>query len=216
MEKKKTKKRKELTKNKINPAHEIFIREYVDNLGNGVQAYMKAFPKASYETARRKASLLMSKGDIMEAIRKQYDKYFDGMDSKLEKTKTYRLIHSIGTTEISEVLDMEDGIFEVKKLSQIPPSAKHAIKTIKRIRKDTAYGMDEHYEIQMHDKLQALIVRAKMQKLLDSKEDAPELKITIQTAIRPDHRPDQENKKVKQGDKNANLLPSLLETVSIK
>ena len=50
-----------------------FISEYIKNGGNATEAYLKAYPEASKETARRNGSRLLTYTDILEEIKNRYD-----------------------------------------------------------------------------------------------------------------------------------------------
>ena len=58
----------------MNNATKIFCQEYVKNGNNGTQAYMKAHPKCTEETARRNASKLLTKTDVQQYIEKLQNK----------------------------------------------------------------------------------------------------------------------------------------------
>lgn len=58
----------------LNNKQKIFCREYVKNGNNGTQAYMKAYPNCSEETARRNASKLLTNTDIQNYIKELQDK----------------------------------------------------------------------------------------------------------------------------------------------
>lgn len=52
----------------MNNQRKEFCREYVKNGSNGTQAYLKAYPKSKSDTARKKASHLLTIVDIKEYI----------------------------------------------------------------------------------------------------------------------------------------------------
>jgi phage terminase small subunit len=53
----------------VTRAQQKFVNFYIENdFRNATNAYMKAYPKASYETARRNASILLTKTDIQEYL----------------------------------------------------------------------------------------------------------------------------------------------------
>ena len=58
----------------LNNKQKIFCREYVKNGSNGTQAYMKAYPDASEETARINASKLLTNTNIQNYIKELQDK----------------------------------------------------------------------------------------------------------------------------------------------
>jgi len=52
-----------------------FVRYYlVECRGNGVQAYLKVFPNAQYQSAKASASRLLKKPSVIEAMRKKLEK----------------------------------------------------------------------------------------------------------------------------------------------
>jgi phage terminase small subunit len=62
---------------RLNDNHELFIKEWLANGRNGVQAYMKAYPNANYNTANRNASDLLKdplvRARIDELTKARYD-----------------------------------------------------------------------------------------------------------------------------------------------
>ena len=57
-------------------AHESwFVRYYlVECRRNGVQAYLKVFPNAQYQSAKASASRLLKKQSVIDAMRKKLEK----------------------------------------------------------------------------------------------------------------------------------------------
>lgn len=53
---------------KLNDKHNVFIETYLINGYNGIDAYLIAYPKASYDTARANSTKLLAKTDIKEII----------------------------------------------------------------------------------------------------------------------------------------------------
>lgn len=52
-----------------NPKHELFAIALIKHKGNQTKAYLETYPDASPESARRSASLLMSKVDVRGRVR---------------------------------------------------------------------------------------------------------------------------------------------------
>jgi len=52
----------------INSRHKLFIEEYLINGFNGLKAYQKVYPDASYETAQKNSSKLLTNTDIKQYI----------------------------------------------------------------------------------------------------------------------------------------------------
>lgn len=178
----------------LNEKQKEFVYNYVKNLGNGTRAYLEAYPNSSYDAATVSAIRLLANDRIKEAIQEYYKKIWKEKDSELEKTKTYQLIHSIGESDISDVIDLEDGTLTVKNLKDIPVSARHAIQSIKRVERTTKEGIDVNLEVKMHPKLQALELRAKLQKMIEDKAELTGELIVI-PAVRPDRKKEKEIEK---------------------
>jgi hypothetical protein len=177
---------------KLSPIHQLFVRAYIDNGGKATRAYLSVYPNVSrYETAAISATRLMKKSDIKQAITDIYKRIWAEKDSELEKSKTYKAIHSIGDSDISDVVDLEGGTLVVKDLSEIPAEARGAIQSIEYDEKQSKYGLSKNIKVKLHPKLQALELRAKIQKMITDKVEI-EGDIIIKPARRPDGEDDEE------------------------
>jgi phage terminase small subunit len=174
---------KKIIKDKIPAEHKKFVVEYVACAGNGTEAYLKVFPKAKRTTATVEASKLLTKPNILEAIELEYGKYFKEKDKEIAKSKTYQLINFCGDVDVAEIFDNE---YEVKPLNEIPIPIRRAIQSIKKTEKTTQYGVDRTVEVNLVNKLSALELRAKLQKMLDNKLEVGDITITVIPAIVPD------------------------------
>lgn len=189
--KKKKEKKEKTAFEKLSDKHRLFVINYVANLYNGTRAYMATYPKAKYNTARTKAAVLVAKGSIKQAVQEISDKQFADIMTDLEKNITYQLIKAIGDATIDNVVDLKGGTLKVKDLEEIPVEAIHAIQAIEQDEKETGQGgYSKNLKVKMHSKLQALKIRAEIQKLIDPKAEAQPLEITIIPAQRPDRSED--------------------------
>lgn len=182
------KKKKEKEKSafeSLAPKHQLFVKQYIICNGKGGPAYRQVYTVKDIFTASVNANRLLKNAKIKQAIDDEYKKIFKDKDSEIEKSKTYKLLHSISDTDIDEVIDLENGTLTVKDLSEIPRSAIPAIQSIKRHKKETAYGTDDMLEIKMHDKLKAIELRAKLQGMLE-KDVMGSVEIIVRPAVRPD------------------------------
>lgn len=178
--------RKKKVKDKeLSDKHKLFIENYVKNYGNGTRAYMDTYPNAKYNTARVKASMLVTKVNIKKAIDKAFHEVYKDIQTETEKTKTYQLIHAVGNSTIADVVDLEKGTLKVKDLSEISLDGLHSIQAIEMDEKDSEKGYSKNLKVKLHPKLKALEMRAKVQKLIDPDEDKKKLEITIIPAERP-------------------------------
>jgi len=187
------KKKKKETKEKtafesLAPKHQLFVKQYIICNGKGGPAYRQIYTVKDIFTASVNANRLLKNAKIKQAIDDEYKKIFKDKDSEIEQSKTYKLIHSISDADIDEVIDLEDGTLKVKNISEIPRSAIPAIQSIKRHKKETAYGTDDTLEIKMHDKIKALELRAKLQGMLQDK-----MELTGEIVVSPAKRPDKKS-----------------------
>lgn len=165
----------------------LFAKEYVANMGNGTKAYLSVYPNAKIGTAATQASRMLNDPKIKALIENEYKRVFKDKDDEIERSKTYKMIHSIGNTNIAEVIDLEGGTLRVKDLSEIPESAQHAIESVKRRYKETKYGPEEYLEVKLFDKIKALELRAKLQGMLQDKTELTG-EIIVKKAVRPDKK----------------------------
>jgi hypothetical protein len=167
--------------------HRLFVKEYVANFSNGTVAYKKVYPHVKDSTAKVQASKLLTKTNVQAWIKEEYERIWKDKDSELEKSKTYAMIHALGDSEISEVVDLETGTLKVKDFSEIPLKARQAIQSIKFKTRTTQYGEDSELEVKMHSKQAALDLRAKIQGMIQDKVD-----ITGEIVITPAEKPEEE------------------------
>lgn len=166
----------------LKPEHHEFVRSYVANGGNGTQAYLSAYPRCKYDTARANAPKLLALTCISEALEIEYSKYWKDKNKDIEKSKTYQLIHHCGDVDVADIFNNE---YNLKPLNEIPKTARLAIQSIKRTTKTTKFGVDETIEVTLVPKLQALELRAKIQKMIETKIDMAPMEIVILPAERP-------------------------------
>jgi hypothetical protein len=169
---------------KLNPKHQQFIKEYINCGGNAVQAYMKVYPKAQYETAKVNASKLLTITNLIQAIDDEYKKIWPEKDTDIEKSKTYQMIYLLGNSNIADIIDIKNGRLRVKDFKDIPSSALQAIQSIECDERETPNGIHRSIKIKMYSKIQSLELRAKIQRLIDNKIEAP-IEIEIKRAVRP-------------------------------
>jgi hypothetical protein len=190
MGKKKTEKGTEKSAfDKLSDRHKLFVKNYIKNFGNQTRAYMDTYPNASYNAAKSKATLLVTKDNIKQAIKEEYKEIYKEIQTETEKSKTYNLIKTLGDINIADIIDIENGTLEVKNLEDIPMESQHAIASIESITKQTKHGSEKMLKVKMHPKLQALKMRAEIQKLIDPKSENTQLEIVVKPAQRPDRKP---------------------------
>jgi phage terminase small subunit len=170
--------------------HRLFAKEYVINFSNGMVAYKKVYPKVKDSTAKVQASKLLTKPNVQTWIKEEYERIWKDKDTELERSKTYSMIHALGESEISEVVDLETGTLKVKDFSEIPLKARQAIQSIKFKTKTNQYGTDEELEVKMHSKQAALELRAKIQQMIQEK-----VEMTGEIVIKPAEKPDNDGSK---------------------
>ena len=87
------------TKSKLSKAQKIFADEYLIDL-NATQSYLKAYPEATYNTARTEGSKLLANPNIKAYIDEQMAKKQD--DRIMKQDEILRLLTSIARGEQTE------------------------------------------------------------------------------------------------------------------
>lgn len=165
--------------------YRFFAKEYVANFSNGKIAYQIISPNVSDNVAMSSASRLLRNVKVQQFINEEYARIWKDKDTEIEKSKTYKMIHALGESEISEVVDLETGTLKVKNFSEIPLKARQAIQSIKFKTRTTQYGEDSELEVKMHSKQAALDLRAKIQGMIQDKVD-----ISGEIVITPAEKPE--------------------------
>ena len=186
------KKKKQTAFDKLSDKHKLFVKNYVANFAVGYKAYLAVRPTAKYSTARVEASKLLTKPNIKQAIEEEYAIVYAGIQTELEKSKTYKMIHAIGDSDISDIIDLKEGTLTVKDFDEIPPEARQSIQSIVMDEKDMDNGHSKNIKVTLHPKIQALKMRAEIQRLLDPKAEVKQVEIVILPAERPEI-PDKNN-----------------------
>lgn len=170
---------------KLKIEHQHFVKQYVLNFGKAYKAYQAAYPNAKATTAAVEANRLLNNPNIKQAINDEYSKIWREKDSEIERSKTYQMIHILGNSDISDIVDLEGGTLTVKNLDEISVEARQCIQSIEYTRKDTLNGTDENIKVRLHPKLPALDLRSRIQKIIDPKDNIQQLEITIVPAKKP-------------------------------
>jgi phage terminase small subunit len=83
-----------------------FADRYIENdFRNATDAYMKAYPKASYETARRNASILLTKTDIQEYLSAAIAEVLGREKLALEK-RLFDVLMRRAFYDVTEIVDL--------------------------------------------------------------------------------------------------------------
>lgn len=172
---------------KLSDKHKLFVSHYCgDCLYNATRAYQKTYPTAKYESAIAKASELLTKVNIKEAIEEISKEQFANIQSDIEKNETYQKIKSLSQMSIDEVVDLAGRTLVVKSLEEIPQHARYAIRSIKYDRKESDSGLNENIHVTFEDKLKALELLSKIQGLMDKDENKQVIEIVVAPAERPE------------------------------
>ena len=94
------------TKSKLSRAQKIFADEYLIDL-NATQSYLKAYPEATYNTARTEGCKLLAEPNIKNYIDEQMAKKQD--DRIMKQDEILRLLTSIARGEQTEQTLKGDG-----------------------------------------------------------------------------------------------------------
>jgi hypothetical protein len=155
---------------------QLYVKAYIECNGNQYRAYVKTFGqgKKSRETIDAAASRLTRKVKVRAALEEEYKKIWAEKDSEIEKSKTYQAIHNFADFVIDDICDDRLGI---KDLKEMPEIAKQAIVGVEHTK--------DGVKLKFVNKLQAIELRAKIQKMIDPKDEVHKLEITIVPPEKP-------------------------------
>lgn len=162
--------------NELNARHKKFIAEYLDCL-NATDAYMQTYPKASYETARRSASALMTNPDIAGEISRRIEER-----TKLDKSEILIRLGNIARANLDDFLDDHNRIDMDRARSRnvMPVVKKYTIKERFTSGDDDNIVMEQTATIELHDPLSAMdkLLRAHGMYRDNVKIDLPNVDVT--------------------------------------
>lgn len=176
-------------KKELSDKHRQFIDEYMRDL-NATAAYIRTYPKTSYNAARVDASRLLTNANIREEIDKRFKARAMGADEVIA-----RLAEMARGSHYSFVEVNEDGSIYYDFSSEEAKEHLYLIKSIrfKRERQIRGKGEDasewetEHINVELHDSKDALDKIAKILRLYedpeagDKKFTAPQIVEIIKT-----------------------------------
>lgn len=116
---------------KLTNNEKIFIKEYLSNGFNQTQAYLKAFPKATYTTAATEGGRLVRKPYIKDAIEKEITKTGERIDLRKE--------------------DLINDLLKIKEMciSEDKRSIHNAIKAVEVLNKMLGYNAPEKTDVNL-------------------------------------------------------------------
>lgn len=116
---------------RLSPAQRTFVDHLLaDPQMNQTNAYQKAYPKATRETARRSASRLMANDDIRQAIRELQD--LRNRRLWLDQDKVLAELMNIAFADMGLFVSLEKGKLSIKDFKNLPPGATRAISEISK------------------------------------------------------------------------------------
>lgn len=134
-----------------------FVREWIADGGNAINAYMRAFPDASVEVARVSVYRLMRNPKVVEFRKQLFRHRADKMG--LRASRVLSELCRIAFADIGDIYDHgPDGNMRLRKWEDVNPDARKAISKIKITqRKEPETGATiETVDIQFHSKSEAL------------------------------------------------------------
>ncbi len=164
---------------KLMPREERFVEEYLaDGEMNATAAYRRAYPKATYGTARTNSAKLLARADIRTMIRAGRRRL--ARKAEIDALRVIRELALVAFADIGDVIDFARAD-RPRVRSVIPASARKAIAAVKIKRLPNPPGA-ELVEFKLYDKLAAL---EKLGKHLGLFGDLPPLEVLL-AALPPD------------------------------
>ena len=159
---------------KLKPKQKAFVEAYFIHAMNATEAYQIVYPKASYETARRAASVLMTKRDIQAEIDRRMS------EQVMTSNEVLKRLSDMAKANLLPFVRITHEGFTYFDFSH--PEAKnyfHLIKKIKTKRTRRVEGKgdnaeeweDEWIEVELHDAQSALEKIGKYHRLFKDELD---------------------------------------------
>lgn len=111
----------------ISKKHQNFINEYLKTF-NATQAYMRTYPKASYDTARANGSALLAKANISSEIQNRLD------EARMDAQEALHRLSDIARGDIAEIMEVSSVGFN---LDMQKANEAGLTKLIKRVKQKT-------------------------------------------------------------------------------
>jgi phage terminase small subunit len=147
-----------------NPRHELFCHEYIANGFSKQKAYSAANPGCALKTARTAGSKLYRTN---EKVRARIAEIMEQIHGEIDKGgyKVLSALDEIAHAKITDVVTWAGGTILVKSMDEIAPELHGAIAELTEI--PTENG--PRIKIRMHDKVKALELMGRNQKLFTDK-----------------------------------------------
>lgn len=156
-----------------------FVAEYLIDQ-NGTAAYRRAYPKASYNTARTEAARLLANPCIRDEVETAQRDLEEGCRVDAE-----RVVRELGFIAFSDIRDLFQGNWRPRSWEDIPPATRRAVAAMKvRVvrRRRIGCGDDaveetvELIEVRMANKVRALDMLARQ---LGLYQELPPLEVVL-------------------------------------
>lgn len=154
----------------MNRRHEQFINEYLQ-CWNATQAYLKVYPKSSYEAARRSASDLLTNPDIAEEVKRRVAEHSmkaDEVLARLAEQARGDIAEFVTTDGDSLKIEIQDETGQPKAKTRLikKVTLHRSVRTIK-----DATSEDTTVTLEMYDAQAALQLIGKHHKLFIDKTE---------------------------------------------
>lgn len=181
---KKKSKTKKKASSPLSPKHMEFFLAYISLGRNATKAYLRAYPKVTYETASVNGSKLLRNTKFAAYLQDYDDKKWK--EKEKEIGKTFNNLLKVANADISDIVEYEDNKMSIRNFSDIDTSA---IQEVNHTVSETAQGINVKKSIKMHDKMKAIdgIMKALgMTNKIEFEGD-----IIIKPAVRPEEKPEE-------------------------
>lgn len=155
----------EETKPTLSEKHLRFVDEYIIDL-NATKAYMRVYPDATKESARRLGSQLLTNVDIYQEISKKIAALREMKN--IEHERIIREYEGIAFSNLYDLVEVHDDYTSLKRKDDIP---EHLQRTVKELeitnQRNENSTIEIKSKIKLHDKVKALDALAKYRELAD-------------------------------------------------
>ena len=150
MAKKKTEESSDKTAfDKLSVKHKEFVIAYLKTL-NATKSYMKAYPNSKYNSAGVNGHKLLENAKIKVALKEHYDALWESKEDLIGET--FNKLLNMTNFDISDYIDEQGNI----DLALLKSDNSFPITEIKKVTRETKFGIDVVESIKTVDKLKAI------------------------------------------------------------
>lgn len=148
----------------LSAKHKEFVLNYIAFSRNGTKAYSKTYPTAKFESCMVLASKLLRNVKVKAALEEYYNNLWESKEKEIGIV--FDNLIKLASSDISNVIDYEDGVMKIKEFNDIDTSI---IQQINQTVSDTKEGQRINESIKLYDKTKAISELVRILEMIQEK-----------------------------------------------